>query len=444
MPANVNLLRKIQVIKVDSQTTLQHFKAVAGNNGFEISGENLQFSLQDGNLQIYQNNQLKAVIEEYQSVFDSVPQLTSNNTYSALNAPEIPVFEDALHQNVIETEVASVASGTMNSAVVLGSTAVVVGGGVAIGVSAGKSSSKDSTQAAASEPPAEPAVSTDPATTEPTTEPAVTEPTTTTPAETDSTTPADPASPATGTDTPVNPTPTENTSPAVEETPTSPEQPVSETPESEAPTTETTPEETPPAADPESIVSEQADDPAQHTGSTTAIASAANSTEPLPYFISVLNDYREGYLSNPAKWKGVGQPLNITYSFATVAKEMKSSGEVTLTGFQQFSARQQADITEALKVYGKYSNVHFTLMNGTATSNANSDIIFYLDDLTEGGRQQTPPGAMGYAYFGSNVHILSTAYGADDAFSKDKPYVLYQTRAVKLRPSGRRYKAQTA
>ncbi|SSY80265.1 Ig-like domain-containing protein [Alysiella crassa] len=193
------------------------------------------------------------------------------------------------------------------------------------------------------------------------------------------------------------------------------------------------------------------------------------------YFIrSIATDSRQGYLGSPntryrdrhgniknGLWEGVGNGIEVTYSFATQAH----GGE---RGFRQYTDNQKAAVRDALSEYETYANIKFR-----EVPDGQANFRFYLDNLKSGisnvstGTPTTPTAqnmcsccgglhrtgvkttgslqantfarqannssdpqylsvTTGYAYYGGDVHMNGDMFSGDKAMSKDTKSVTYQ------------------
>lgn len=163
------------------------------------------------------------------------------------------------------------------------------------------------------------------------------------------------------------------------------------------------------------------DNPNQHNGSVneSQYTGEVANTE-APYFIKVLQAENSlGFLANPSIWKGIGQGLDLTYSFSSSDFEVIHKILINkLEGVVEFSETQKTDIRDAMAQYSRYANINFKEVD----QNADADFVIYLDNLESIPDPDHSTDTLGYAYFGGNLHLLSTVYSGNDAFNKNQQF----------------------
>lgn len=163
------------------------------------------------------------------------------------------------------------------------------------------------------------------------------------------------------------------------------------------------------------------DNSANHTGSVSAnttLDGVWDGKSEVPYFIKALLPSANaslGYLKDAI----LGHGIKVSYAFAT--ENYDSQNSLTLTGFKTFSAQQKADLKDAMTQYSQYANIEFT-----ETTSDKANFTIFLDDLAD-AQDEDPHDhgvTLGWAQYGGNVHLYSTAYGVDNAFAADVKYIL--------------------
>lgn len=345
---------------------------VDGSEQYAFNSNAVSLQSSGNDLYIYQDGQLKAVLQNYNSYFNHLPILDSTGAYTTLS-PTVDATTSAIEHAVAEqisatmstssiptatTTVATTAGGGIPTALLVAGGAIALGGAAALAAGGGSGGSNGNATAS----PSNTANNDD--------------------------------SNGSATTSPNNTTNSNNSN-------------------------ESTTSNSDDTSKNNTTIDPNADIASEHTETNIASASTNDNTETIPYFIQSLNTETNntlGFLSDTNKWSGIGQPINITYSFANSRFDYDKNE--LLTGWRAFTDTQKADIREAFSQYTKYTNITFT----ETTSNVTADFVIYLDDLGRPVDNTNIYVVEGYAYHGGGLHLNSSIYFADDAFNVNHSY----------------------
>ncbi|MDO4643938.1 MAG: glycosyl hydrolase, partial [Cardiobacteriaceae bacterium] len=144
---------------------------------------------------------------------------------------------------------------------------------------------------------------------------------------------------------------------------------------------------------------------ANHSGSVKNSTFAGDRSTENHYFVQAIDsEYLStyGHLKNYTPGKGI----QITYNFATSAKDVDDSDEI-LPDFRTYSETQKAAIRSVLAHIAEHVDVKFTEGN-------NPTLYYYLNGMEDK--------TVGLGVYGGSVHLNSKVYAADDALRTDIPY----------------------